>query len=634
MSAAVRVGGPGGEFSRTRTLPTLLGLLVLLTAGAPLAAAATVVPPDWYVAERQALTALYMSTGGPRWTEGVADPYSPPGKKWTVSPCHCEWAGVTCQPEPSNNVTADGCTIQTVTGVTRDNRNLVGTLPAWEGALKQLTSLRLINNPHLSGSLPAAWSSAFWSDADPSPSDTDACYNYRGTTLYMYSNSLSGTLPPEYAALTTLQYLDFDNNTRISGSLPPEYSALTNLKYLWLNFNHISGSLPHEWSTLTCLGTLKLFQNSLSGTLPARWGAMTSLEQLSLENNRLSGTFPAAYSNLTKMFQLHLAHNMFTGTLPPSYSALNGTLQTFTVGKNRLSGTLPPSYASLAQLTMFTLESNLFQGTIPPSWTNYGGGGGMGGRDQSGGLQVFDARHNHLSGRIPNSLLNSSAICILLLSDNLFKELGDTGGVTSDTFFKPYCTLHTGTLAAAFVFTPFRPALLLQDNRLSCSLLGARRHSGDTRYGTAPLAACLADQKQHQFNGKNEQWDKQCRALFKDTTSANATNPAMILQGNMFDGPPPSGGGSRLVDPMWNSTPFLYFDRKSFENRVLPGFGMIVAYLSGGAVLAAFVWRTLPAVQVLRTGNEAAEETPQINRRLTRVYTLCTAWLTAYVKTR
>ena len=239
----------------------------------------------------------------------------------------------------------------------------------------------------------------------------------------------------------------------------------------------------------------------------------------------------------------------------------------------------------------------------------------MGSRSEIGGLQVFDARHNHLAGDIPASLLNSSSICILLLSDNILTGI-DGDAVLSKNFEKPFCVV-----SQKGIYTPFRPALLLQDNRLSCSL-PAPASASATR-NESPLTACL----EQTFSTGSEYrtysvWIEHCRALFT-SANANSTNPAMILSGNMWDGPLIQDT-SRLVDPMWDAAPFLYFDRNSWANYALPGFGMITASLVGGAVLVVFVWRTLPAE------GEPGEKTKSINRRLVRVYKLCMRWLGAF----
>ena len=243
----------------------------------------------------------------------------------------------------------------------------------------------------------------------------------------------------------------------------------------------------------------------------------------------------------------------------------------------------------------------------------------MGSSSKIGGLQVFDARHNHLAGDIPASLLNSSSICILLLSDNILTGIGD-GAALSENFEKPFCVV---SIQGVNIYTPFRPALLLQDNRLSCSL--PRPASASATQNESPLTACLEQTFSTDKPGYDPYrtfpvWIESCRALF---TSANSTNPAMILSGNMWDGPLIQDK-SRLVDPMWDSAPFLYFDRYNWANYALPGFGMITASLVGGAVLVAFVWRTLPAEC------EAGGKTNPINRRLARVYTLCMRWLGAF----
>ena len=78
-------------------------------------------------------------------------------------------------------------------------------------------------------------------------------------------------------------------------------------------------------------------------------------------------------------------------------------------------------------------------------------------------LQVFAAQRNQLQGTIPSALLNSSTICILLLSDNRLR--GRISHVSS-SFKRPECIVTTDTATSS----SFRPALLVHNNRLSCAL--------------------------------------------------------------------------------------------------------------------------------------------------------------------
>jgi len=57
--------------------------------------------------------------------------------------------------------------------------------------------------------------------------------------------------------------------------------------------NSLTGTLPPSWSALSSLTTLDLGGNQLSGTVPTAWLGMESLESLSLSANyKLTGCLP------------------------------------------------------------------------------------------------------------------------------------------------------------------------------------------------------------------------------------------------------------------------------------------------------------------------------------------------------
>ena len=62
------------------------------------------------------------------------------------------------------------------------------------------------------------------------------------TELNLYSNQLSGPIPPALGALTALQELDLSSN-QLSGPNPPALGALTALQELDLSSNHCGAEL-------------------------------------------------------------------------------------------------------------------------------------------------------------------------------------------------------------------------------------------------------------------------------------------------------------------------------------------------------------------------------------------------------
>jgi Leucine-rich repeat (LRR) protein len=332
--------------------------------------------------ERDALIALYNSTGGANWTTNT-------GWLGDVG-TECDWYGVTCGGSGIDNLNLS-------------RNNLVGTIPAELGSLSNLTTLNLWDN-QLSGSI---------------PSELGNLTNL--TQLVLGSNSLSGSIPAELGNLTNLTELYLYTNS-LSGSIPAELGNLTNLTVFWLFKNSLSGSIPAELGNLTNLTMLPLYKNSLSGSIPAELGNLTNLIALTLHKNSLSGSIPAELGNLTNLTSLHLYTNQLSGSIPAELGNLSN-LTTLNLYDNQLSGSIPSELGNLSSLNYFRLYTNALTGSIP---TELGG---------LTNLIELSLGHNQLSGSIPSELGSLSNLTTLNLYDNQLSgsipsELGSLSNLT------------------------------------------------------------------------------------------------------------------------------------------------------------------------------------------------------------
>ncbi|KAK9150682.1 hypothetical protein Syun_008991 [Stephania yunnanensis] len=146
----------------------------------------------------------------------------------------------------------------------------------------------------------------------------DCTYNNNGvchvTRIYLKSQNLPGTLPPELIRLPYLQSLDLSRNY-LNGSLPPQWN-FTQLKYISLFANRLSGGIPKEWEKMSNLTYLSLENNQLNGSVPPELGNLLKLESLTLSSNIFSGKLPTTFSRLTNMKDFRISDNNFDGTLP------------------------------------------------------------------------------------------------------------------------------------------------------------------------------------------------------------------------------------------------------------------------------------------------------------------------------
>ena len=113
-------------------------------------------------------------------------------------------------------------------------------------------------------------------------------------------------------------------SNQLSGSIPPELGSLSAVEELYLNFNQLNGSIPPELGDLSSLEKLSLYSNQLSGSIPPKLGDLSNLTSLTLHANQLSGSVPAELGNLSALED--------AGGISLSWNALhsnNATLITF-----------------------------------------------------------------------------------------------------------------------------------------------------------------------------------------------------------------------------------------------------------------------------------------------------------------
>jgi hypothetical protein len=111
-------------------------------------------------------------------------------------------------------------------------------------------------------------------------------------TLNVYSNKLTGAIPPELSALSALTTLALDGN-QLTGAIPPELSALAALTRLKSHGNQLTGAIPPELSALTALTMLGLHGNQLTGAIPPELSALRALTTLGLHDNDSRGRVPS-----------------------------------------------------------------------------------------------------------------------------------------------------------------------------------------------------------------------------------------------------------------------------------------------------------------------------------------------------
>ncbi len=224
------------------------------------------------------------------------------------------------------------------------------------------------------------------------------------TRLDLRHNRLNGTIPGELGALSRLDTLLLSNN-QLSGAIPGELGNLIALRRLLLGFNQLSGSLPPELGKLSNLARLSVSRNELSGAIPAELGELWAIQSLSVSRNKLTGSIPAELGDLGALERLYLYENELTGQIPAAVGNLS-KLQTLWIHENELSGPLPEELGNLTALQELRAANNGLNGALPGSL---------------GKLQVLarlELQGNALSGQLPSSIGGMRSLNKLWLEQN------------------------------------------------------------------------------------------------------------------------------------------------------------------------------------------------------------------------
>ena len=111
--------------------------------------------------------------------------------------------------------------------------------------------------------------------------------------LNLNRNNLNGVLPDEVWSLSSIIWLNFDQNPNLSGELSERISNLTELTSLSMECCNISGKLPKNMSQCESLAVINLQGNSITGNIPKEYASLFNrLSFCLLGGNSLHGEIP------------------------------------------------------------------------------------------------------------------------------------------------------------------------------------------------------------------------------------------------------------------------------------------------------------------------------------------------------
>ncbi|KAI0511188.1 hypothetical protein KFK09_011813 [Dendrobium nobile] len=409
---------------------------------------------------------------------------------WNVSPNICNWTGVSCHhPPPLQRVALLDLSGRSLRGrvspvlsnlsslqvLDLSNNFLTGPIPPELGSLSGLKQLSLSSNllsgaipfqlgflnllvyldlggNQLTGQIPSTlfcnYSNAMhklslqYIDLSnnsltgeiPFPGN-DLCRLDDLRYLLLWSNDLSGSIPPTLSNSSQLEWIDLESNN-LSGGLPPHiFNNMPYLQFLYLSYNNLSTEdlNPFLTSLSNCsrLQELELAGNGLRGELPASIGDLSvNLLQLHLEENQITGIIHPNISNLVNLTYLNLSNNAFNGSIPPEIGRLR-RLERFYLSNNRLTGKIPSSFGQIRQLGLLDISGNELSGSIPDSFADLPqfrrlllNGNRLSGQIPPSignciNLEILDLSYNQLTGNIPSEIAGLQSLKLYLnLSNN------------------------------------------------------------------------------------------------------------------------------------------------------------------------------------------------------------------------
>ena len=164
------------------------------------------------------------------------------------------------------------------------------------------------------------------------------------------------------------------DKSRLTGTLPPSIGQWTDLLVFLVDDNLFSGELPSSiaaWRPLQVFSigidkdSLDVTDRVLSGPIPeANW---TDLTMFGAYNHRFSGSLPQSLGQLTniQMFNVAVRRNICGLVASLLYQSLTLVFPIFCLQNNSLTGTLPDSIVNWSAVEIVSVRDNHLSGTIP-----------------------------------------------------------------------------------------------------------------------------------------------------------------------------------------------------------------------------------------------------------------------------
>ncbi|XAR56438.1 Non-specific serine/threonine protein kinase [Bertholletia excelsa] len=214
------------------------------------------------------------------------------------------------------------------------------------------------------------------------------------TKLSLLGNRINGSIPEEIADIATLQELVLED-TLLGGSLPQKLGNMISLGRMLISGNNFTGTIPGTFINLKNLTDFRIDGSMLSGKIPDLIGNWTNIDRLDLQGTGMNGPIPSTISQLKNITQLRISDLAGSNTEFPDLSGLTN-LKYLILRNCGIIGSIPDYIAGFTQLKSLDLSFNMLTGKIPTTFASL-----------SSKLDYLFLNNNSLTGAIPDWVINN-----------------------------------------------------------------------------------------------------------------------------------------------------------------------------------------------------------------------------------
>ncbi|XP_059658643.1 receptor-like protein EIX1 [Cornus florida] len=183
--------------------------------------------------------------------------------------------------------------------------------------------------------------------------------------LDINNNSLSGHIPASLGELSSLKYLDFADNN-FSGPVPESLGQLAKLEVFWMSGNSLQGVISEvHFANLTRLREFSCTENHLVLQVDPTWVPQFHLDMLTLGSGQLGPKFPPWLCSQKNLAVLDISNNGISDVIPNWFWNLSSKVYFLNLSRNHFYGEIVDMPLVFSISTIVDLSPNHFRGRLP-----------------------------------------------------------------------------------------------------------------------------------------------------------------------------------------------------------------------------------------------------------------------------